>query len=89
MSEFEQIYDLYSPVLYGIALKISSTPADAEILLIETFKKIQEEKLYLLCKDKMCIEFIRVLINIADRKNTSNSYNVKLFIEVFLRHNNV
>lgn len=40
ISDIEQLYDTYSPMLYGIALEISKTQSEAEEILMGTFQKI-------------------------------------------------
>lgn len=39
----EKIYDLYSPVMFGIAMKICGTEKEAEEILISTFEKLKSE----------------------------------------------
>lgn len=39
----EKIYDLYSPVMFGIAMEVCSTEKEAEEILISAFKKFKSE----------------------------------------------
>lgn len=67
-TDFESIYEKYSPILYGVALQIISDKNKAELILIETFKKIVEQNI---TKDKhpnYCIILIRLTIKTAQDK---------------------
>ncbi len=65
-SNFENIYDKYCGMLYGISLQIcNSNKNEAEELLISTFKKIHEQDI---CPEKFpsyCITLIRFVIKTA------------------------
>jgi hypothetical protein len=77
--DFENVYEKYSPVLYNIALRISSSQTDAECLLIKTFKEINHQKLFLQNENSMCLSFIKLLLRIAKSHSNCNIYKCELF----------
>ena len=58
----EYIYDKYSPVLYGIALQITSCEKEAEQILIASFQKIQKGRLFNLHNPCTCVKLMKLTI---------------------------
>lgn len=61
----EYIYDVYSPVLYGIAFQISSDENEAEKILVATFRKIHKLELSSQANPNLCLELIKLTLEIA------------------------
>ena len=64
-SNFENIYDKYCPMLYGIALQICHSKRKAEELLIRTFTKIHEQDINYDKYPVYCITLMRLVIKTA------------------------
>ena len=65
---FAAIYDRYSPLLYGLGLEIASTEREAEEILISTFEKAYQQKLFDHTGSSVLIPLIKLLIQIACEK---------------------
>jgi hypothetical protein len=61
----EYIYDVYSPIIYGIAVQISSDELEAENILTATFKKISKLTLAKQGSSSLCIRLIKLTIETA------------------------
>lgn len=81
-SNFENIYDKYCPMLYGIALQVCSSHKKSEELLIYTFRKIQEQDINQEKYPAFCITLIQLLINCGKKlypKKFKNGFRLKQF----------
>lgn len=80
-SSFEQIYDTYSSMLYGVALEISPDKNKAEDILFRTFIKINEQKSEIQQRSSMCLALMKLLIETAneDPEIKKNNYSLKQF----------
>lgn len=62
---FENIYEKYSPMLYGIALQIDPEQKSAEQILIKTFKKIHEQEITQEKYPTYCLTLIHLILKTA------------------------
>ena len=65
---FENVYDTYSPMLYGIALGISATKKEAGEILIHTFKEMYQQDLIKHKHPSLCIALIKLIIQTAFKR---------------------
>ncbi len=80
-SHIAALYDTYSPMLYGIALDISSGARQAEDILIRTFAKAGSPDRALDHPASACIALIRLLIESAhELLGPTQASNIKLKI---------
>lgn len=68
----EICYNKYSKMLYGIALEISETEAQANEIFIETFTKIHEQNIAVQKHSSLCTLLIKLLIQTAHEKINNN-----------------
>ena len=61
----EYVYDKYSPMMFGIALQISSTEKEAEQILSSTFQKIHNQKVHEQSHSGLCVKRIKLTIETA------------------------
>ncbi len=77
---FENVYDKYSPILYSIALEISSTQKEAEQILTATLKFAYSNKLIEENKHSLCAFLIKALIQTANEHlKPENNFRLKQF----------
>ncbi|MEJ7646456.1 MAG: hypothetical protein WKF87_17795 [Chryseolinea sp.] len=62
---FEATYDRYSPVLYGLALEIASTEQEAEEILMSTFEKAYQQKIFDHIGSSVLVTLIKLMIQLA------------------------
>lgn len=76
----ESLYDKYSGMLYGIALEISPTTEQADIILINTFKEIHVKNIKKQENASICSTLIKLLIQTAHNTLKPNEliHNFKL-----------
>ena len=72
MPGFENIYDTYSPMMYGIALKVSTNKKDAEQILISTFQKIQQQNFIEKKHVSLSIALIKMTVETAHELKEKN-----------------
>ena len=60
--QLERIYDQYSPVMYNIAMQLTSSEKESEQILICMFKKISKQKLFEPDHTLPCVRFIKLTI---------------------------
>ncbi len=78
----EHLYDKYGAMLYSIALEISPSPKEAEVILIGTFKKIYAKNLVFNNSPSWGIKLIKGLLATA-RKNYFVQLNNNCSLERF------
>jgi hypothetical protein len=81
-STFENIYEKYSPMLYGIALQIIPSKNKAEDLLILTFKKIVNQDVIQKPYPAYCIILMRLILKTAQEiypKKFKNGFKLRHF----------
>jgi hypothetical protein len=82
-SKFENIYDQYCSMLYGISLQICySDKKEAEELLTSTFKKIHEQDISQEKYPAYCITLMRIIIQTAQELyplKFKNGFRLKQF----------
>lgn len=61
----ENIYDTYSPMLYCIALELTTKKKDAEQILISTFQKIHHQNFIQKKHVSLCIALIKLTVETA------------------------
>lgn len=83
---FENIYDTYSPMLFGIAVQISPTEKEAEVIIIATFKKIHEQNLIDQTSPLLCVTLIKLLIQTAHEQLKLKNFKLKQFENAPLLH---
>ncbi len=64
--ELSDFYDIYSPMVFGIALQISPNQQKAEVLLQKAFELIHEKDLAKLCPSTISIELIKLIFKAAE-----------------------
>jgi len=64
----DSIFSIYSPLLFGIALKLSSSQKDAEKILINTFKTFYQTSLIEQKNPSTIVILTKLLINTANRE---------------------
>ncbi len=78
----ENLYDNYSPLLYGIALEISQKQSEAEEILIGTFQKIGTQ-VFVKDDPKLCVTLIKLVIQTAHEQLSAghfvNAFKLKQF----------
>ena len=88
LNTIENIYDKYSPMIYGIALDISSTQSEAESILISTFHKAYKQNLIKKSSHFLCASLIKLTIQTArEQLKTKNIIKIKQFENASLLHN--
>ena len=65
---FEQIYDSYSSILYGIVLKFTSSESKAYEILISTFKKNYKQYAFKKATFSLCVTLIKRAIKTANEQ---------------------
>ena len=88
--DFEYIYDVYCPMLYSIALQLCPTEAQAEEILVETFKKMHRQNSAWQNDRLLFIPLIQLLIDTAKKQlypaTTTVDFKVKQFKNTPLLH---
>ena len=78
INTFDKLYDKYCPILYGIALEISSSQKEAEQILASTFEIAHARKLIEKNKHSLCAELIKITIQSAyEHLKPINSFRLK------------
>ena len=89
-ADFENIYDVYCPVLYSIALQLCPTEAQAEEIIVETFKKMHSQKSVWQDDKVLCIPLIKLLIDTAKKQlypaKTTDDFKIEQFKNTPLLH---
>lgn len=67
---FEQTYDKYSAMVYGLALKMTDSQKDAEEVLVNTFINLQKENLIEKKAHCICATLIKLTIRNARENKT-------------------
>ncbi len=62
---FQRLYDMYSAMLYGIALEISPSQKEADLILFETFMKAHKQDLFNQEGSSVCVTLIKLVIQTA------------------------
>lgn len=65
---FEQIYDSYSSILYGIVLKFTSSESEADKILISTFKTFYKQYAHKVTNFSLCVTLIKLAIQTANEQ---------------------
>lgn len=65
---YEDIYDRYSAPLFGITLKISRNPKQAEEVLMQTFRIFFQQKLFPQDHGQIFRHLLKITIHIAAAK---------------------
>ena len=89
-ADFENIYDVYCPVLYSIALQLCPTVAKAEEILVETFRKVHSQKSVWQNDKPSCMPLIKLTIETAREHlytdETSCDFKIREFKNTPLLH---
>ncbi len=87
---FENIYDKYSSMLFGIATELSDTTNQAEEILIITFKKFNSGGYINQSSPSVCITLIKLLIQTlhekVNRHENKRDFKIKQFENSPLLH---
>ena len=86
MPTFDNVYNTYSPMLYGIALQISTTENEAQQLLISTFKTAYKQNVAEQTHPCVCVTLIKLLISSAQDLVLSKRIKLKQFENAPLLH---
>jgi hypothetical protein len=65
---FENMYDKYSPMVYGIVLEISPTKEQAGQILVRLFQKVYEQNILQEKKHCLCATLIKLTIQTAQEQ---------------------
>lgn len=77
---FDKMYDKYCPILYGIAIEISSSEKEVEQILTSTFQIAYSNKLFEKNKHTLCVALIKIMIQTAyEHLKPLNSFRLKRF----------
>ena len=83
-NKFEYIYDRFSPLLYGIILKISINQKDAESILLKSFKIFFSQKPGEVPENLIFLHILRITIGVtADHINVSKEEIGKMILQDF------
>lgn len=74
-NELSDLYDKYSAVLYGIALKISPSKKHAEKILIETFRKAYHLKIAAAIYPSPLVKLIKIVVQKAHEYTGAENNN--------------
>lgn len=86
-SNFSNLYDTYSPMLYGIALEISPSPIQAEEILSAAFQKAVRQNLIQQNEHSLCATLIKLIIQTAhEQLNHKNNFKLQQFENTPLLH---
>lgn len=81
--KFENIYDTYSPLVYGIALEISPTTEIAEQILFRTFQEVFDQNLIEQKHPSFCVTLIKLVFQITHEQlppsQLKNNFKLKQF----------
>lgn len=83
INTFAEVYDNFSPMLYGIALQISPSQQVAEQILIKTFVKLSGESILQQEHASLCLSLIKLLIQTAHEKLNNNSGKTNFKLKIF------
>lgn len=90
-NNFENIYDKYSTIVYGIAVEISQTKKEAEEIVMNTFIKFHEQNLSEQVHPSPCITLIRLMMQTASElinpEKLKTILRLKQFEKTPLLHN--
>lgn len=82
-SDFENIYDVYCPVLYGIALQLCPTEVMAEDILVKTFQTLYQKKSVWQEDKHYCIPLIKLMIGTVKEQiylvKATDNFKIKEF----------
>ncbi len=85
-----KVYDLYGPMLYGIALEICEVEKTAEEIIFTTFQKFVKQNYLNSKKELFCALLIKLMIQTAHEQLNKNSavfnFKVKQFEKAPLLH---
>lgn len=88
--KFENIYDTYSPVVYGIALEISPTTEIAEQILFRIFQEVYNQNLMEQKHPSLCVTLIKLIFQIAHEQlptsQLKNNFKIMQFENTPLLH---
>lgn len=89
-TNFEILYDTYCPMLYDIALQITSTQKEAEQIVITTFFKAHQQNIEEQKSPLICIKLIKLIIETAHQQLNNNrgktNFNIKQFQNTPMLH---
>ncbi|MEO6166019.1 MAG: hypothetical protein ABIO46_14400 [Chitinophagales bacterium] len=71
----EKIYDVYSPIMYGIALEVAGTEKEAEEILINTFQNVGLKSFPVYDHDIICSVLINLTLQTA-HKHLKHEYKI-------------
>ncbi len=63
--DFQELYNIYSSVMYGAALKISTSQKDAEQILITSFQKLQQQNVNQKNYSSLCLTIVKLTVETA------------------------
>lgn len=87
VNTLENMYDKYSPMLYGIAAEIASSQKEAEQILLTTFQKAHRNDLIEKNKHSLCASLIKLTIQTAhEQLKPKNNFKLKQFENTPLLH---
>ena len=88
--KFENIYDKYSPIVYGIALEISPTTEIAEQILFRIFQEVYTQNLFEQNHPSLCVTLIKLVFQIAHEQlphsQVKNNFKLNQFENTLILH---
>lgn len=89
-SSFEALYNIYSAMLYSVALEISPNQKAAEEILILTFQKVYKKKLTQQNHPSICATLLKLVIETAQEQlnpdQIKSSFKLKQFEKAPILH---
>ncbi len=82
-SNFEYLYDKYSPILYSIALQVAPCQQQAEQILTETFTKAHELNFADHKSPKLLLFLMKLVVQTAHQQLNNGRGEMKFSIEYF------
>lgn len=79
----ERLYDMYSPMLYSIAVEISPSSKEAESILIKVFHQIHVQKLAVHKSSLLGIALLKILLQTAQHELNSGERKSNIRLKCF------
>jgi hypothetical protein len=87
---FDNIYESYKNMIYGIALEVSPSAQEAEEIMVSTFVKVHRDNIPAENHPSICISLIKTVIQTAHERlhpgQSNNNFKIRYFEKTPLLH---
>jgi hypothetical protein len=81
--KFERIIDVYSPMVYGIALEIAPNIAIAKVILLQTFQKINLQKINPSKSPSFVVTLLHLTLQTAREQKYQEQFDYTFKLKIF------